>query len=258
MWEGIKERYAELAELDSNCVIDTAMYHKYQYPRMATEDEVQALEARLGVSIPEQLRAIYKEMGNGAFGPDCGMHEINHVEGYRADEEWLGCEYYDMNCPDEQDYEECFSGLANIMGAGYAHECGIVTKGEGVGNIIAYDSQSGFIYIESDSLLDYYNKGLDKLFTIFNQLRDEIQSNDDVELILRVLSEKHMRSPENTLTHIASLINFQFTYDDALASFEQKMEYKLKADVRQFLNSKLADFRSTERAGQRSELHFEN
>jgi hypothetical protein len=253
MWEDVKQRYSELKSLDTNCVIDFADRHKYQFPPVATVAEILAFEEKIGAALPEQLKCFYLEMGNGGPGPDCYMHSLGETVDFRANQEWKGCDYYG-NC--DEDFEDCVCGLLDIMGAGYAHENGIVMNGDEKGKIIAFNSVGGWIFVQNNSLLEFYHDGFDGLFDSVNKIRELIEEKLKTEEILRELDRSFRTSPENGLVKIATLTGFPFEYNpDGLEAFLDKSEFKVKDTIRELFDKKIEEYRHTGKSKQFSKIY---
>jgi hypothetical protein len=84
-WDAALERLAVLRALDRQCVAFGASVHRYQFAGAIGEGSIAAVEAQLGRPFPPQLRAFYREVGNGGAGPDHGMRRAQQVTAARAD-----------------------------------------------------------------------------------------------------------------------------------------------------------------------------
>jgi hypothetical protein len=84
-WDAALERLAVLRALDRQCVAFGAAAHRYQFAGALGEGAIAAVEARLGRAFPPQLRAFYREVGNGGAGPDYGLRRAQDVTAERPD-----------------------------------------------------------------------------------------------------------------------------------------------------------------------------
>ena len=74
--EEIKRRVAILAALDPQCRAFGANKHRYQLRPVLAGAELEALEARLGCTLPAQYRRFVSEIGDGGAGPFYGIHPV--------------------------------------------------------------------------------------------------------------------------------------------------------------------------------------
>lgn len=256
MWEEVKKRLDELK------VLDTGGLYNFEFPGVAMDQEIIAFEEKLGIELPAQLKSFYLQMGNGGPAPEAGLYPIGQVENLRADRKWLGCEHYDDL---ELDFEQSVCGLLTIMGAGYAHANGIVTNGDEKGKIIAFSSSGGWIFVQSASLTDFYNQGLDEIFAMFNEMKTLIEAGEDTYPILLHFSNPRGTHPHNTLLRIASLIELPFQYDSETRPAISYIWYeksadtgeevlKIKAETESAFNEKIAEYRKSGRAKSLSKI----
>ena len=84
-WDAALERLAVLRALDRQCVAFGASVHRYQFAGAIAEGSIAAVEAQLGRPFPPQLRAFYREVGNGGAGPDHGVRRAQLVTAARED-----------------------------------------------------------------------------------------------------------------------------------------------------------------------------
>ena len=73
IWAGVRERVLLLAQHPKADTIFGARGHGFRLGPVMAEEAVQALEADLGVSLPEEYRSFLLCVGAGGAGPDYGL-----------------------------------------------------------------------------------------------------------------------------------------------------------------------------------------
>ena len=211
MWEKIVERIEVLKSLDNN----NTLRHRYDSDPPVSPERMAEVEKELGVVFPTELRNYYLEVGNGGAGPDTGIWPIEDLQHFRPQQDWPGIDYIDD--ADEWESESRISGATTIMGRYYAHDNLIVMNGPDAGQIIAYDPLH-FIFVENESLIALYEAWLDESIGYYDRLKDLIVSGAGIQEIAQIRYDgRGTIHPENTLTDVASLLNFPFPYHpDAL------------------------------------------
>lgn len=246
MWDEVLRKLAILKAYDPRFSTLGAEYHRYVFNPPVPPEKVEKIENKLGVSFPPELRTFYLEVGNGGVGPDYGMYKIEDLEGYRADREWMGCEYYDSQ---EKDFEETMTGLLELMDRFYSYESCMVMNGQDAGKIIAFSTIS-FIFPEADSMVDVYITWLDKEIGRFERIRGMIAAGGGIQEIGQLMYDHNQTHPENTMVIIASLLNFAFPYDpDAIQARKMErtnhggMRISIAEDPRRMFDKKIDEYR---------------
>jgi hypothetical protein len=105
LWATLREAVAALAAADPAQRRFGAAQHRYQLAPPLADAELTALEDRLGVALPDDLRSFAAEVGAGGAGPGYGVVPIDRAAAYLvtapADAPWtrglplahLGCGY---------------------------------------------------------------------------------------------------------------------------------------------------------------------
>ncbi|MEV5988323.1 SMI1/KNR4 family protein [Streptomyces sp. NPDC052051] len=73
MWAGVRKRVLRLAEQPGADEIFGARGHGFRLGPVMAEEQLQALEADLGVGLPAQYRSFLLRVGAGGAGPDYGL-----------------------------------------------------------------------------------------------------------------------------------------------------------------------------------------
>lgn len=252
MWDDVVKRIAILKSLDNNCTMTYSEHHRYEFNPPVSLEYMEELEKNLGVIFPIELRTFYLEVGNGGAGPDSGLHRIEDLEAYRPHEDWPGVEYIDAAEDDgDEDVDNRVAGAMAIMDRFYSYQNLIVMNGKDAGKIIAFIPWDTICF-ESDSLIKVYNTWLDRRIGYFSWIKGLVVSGDTIQEIVQAMWDSERRvSPENALTHIASLLNFPFSYfPDALdaRSFDRSTEgierVVIDAATCHLFNEKLEKYRA--------------
>ncbi|MFV6030266.1 SMI1/KNR4 family protein [Streptomyces sp. NPDC056264] len=72
-WAGVRERVLRLAEHPESDTVFGAQGHGFRLGPVMSEEQLQALEADLGVGLPAQYRSFLLQVGAGGAGPDYGL-----------------------------------------------------------------------------------------------------------------------------------------------------------------------------------------
>jgi hypothetical protein len=251
MWEEILKQIEHLKALDHNFTVHGSEYHRYSFNPPVSLATMAEVEDDLGVPLPEELKTFYLEVGNGGAGPDSGLHKIEDIEGYKANQNWPGCEAVDAIEEDgDEDTDNRVSGLVAIMDRYYSHESCIVMNGEDVGQIIAFEPW-GFIFFEAENLRSVYERWLKKEIGWFNFIKGLIATGDDIVDLVQQMDDLKKAHRANALRDIASLLNFGFSYNpDGLNAFSNvettagKYQSVMKEEIRRMFNEKLDTYRS--------------
>ena len=74
IWAGVRERVRALAESASGRKVFGSIGHGFALDDPLTPDEVDALEAQIGVALPDEYRTFLLEVGAGGAGPYYGIY----------------------------------------------------------------------------------------------------------------------------------------------------------------------------------------
>lgn len=82
-----------------------AWHQQSALPPVSENDLVQA-EAQLGFVLPSLLRSVYREVGNGGFGPGYGLFPLNKQDAFSDAENDLVTAYLGMRSMTQKDIDE--------------------------------------------------------------------------------------------------------------------------------------------------------
>ena len=247
MWDEVLRKLAILKAYDPRFSTFGAENHRYVFKPPVPPEKVMEMEHKLRVTFPPELRTFYLEVGNGNVGPEWGMFAIENLEGYRLEEDWMGCGFYDLQ---DGSYEETMTGLLVLMDRFYSHESCMVMNGQDAGKVIAFSTNS-FIYEENDSLTGVYNTWLDNEIGRFERIRGMIAAGDGIQEISQKMFDHNQTHPENTMVVVASLLDFPFSYHpEAIQARKMErtgdggMRISIAEETRRMFDGKLDGYRS--------------
>ena len=84
-FERVKEKLAELRNLDKGLDVFGSREHKYLVNPVLAESEILSFEEKHDLLIPEGYRLFLKEIGNGGAGPFYGLLPLEDQEGHTVD-----------------------------------------------------------------------------------------------------------------------------------------------------------------------------
>lgn len=210
MWPDITEQIQRLESLDKNLEGFGAKSHKYRRGPTVSASEIAKVEARLGTTLPSELRDLYLAWGNGGVGPDYGLFSLDDLESVRPDSPWPGFEAVDA-----AGYTmDSLAGVIAVMDRFYRYRTYIICNGEHRGQIIGFEEDM-FVVHEADSLHALYSKWLKGERARLDWYIAAMQSGSDIcEIANR--SKDH---PDNALLICASLLGMEgFTLAEAHAA----------------------------------------
>ncbi|NEO84614.1 MAG: SMI1/KNR4 family protein [Spirulina sp. SIO3F2] len=203
MWSDIKQKILKLEKLDQGRAIFGARSHQYRFHPVASLGAVRECEARLGVSLPDELRLFYMQLSNGGVAPNYGLRSLEGLRDYfKPHLEFPGAEYYrelarqegyfceddddDELDDDEKDYFEIphdyVQGLIAIIEEGCGHQTCLITSGENIGNVV-YVSNDGCITETNKKLTDLYQNWVDGAIQAFERVISFIDTDLSMEEI---------------------------------------------------------------------------
>jgi len=204
MWNDILNRIRRLQALDRNRAVFGADSHGYRLMDVITPDALARTEARLGVVLPDELRAFYTELGDGDCGPDWGLYRSDQLEGFNADREWPGIEALKA-----AEYSaHALAGVVAVMDRFYNFRSLIVCTGPMRGQVIAFE-EGQFAFVESRSLIDVYRTWLEHEEQMLDGYIDLMLATTEI----REVAARHLAAngnhPENSLVICASLLGIE-------------------------------------------------
>ena len=195
-WAAIVEKLDHLKTMDRHCAAFGAESHRYSFSAPISSDEISSAESKLGISLPDELKSFYREVGNGGAGPYYGLLAARALRGFQPAEIYPGVESLrqiasasgsrvDDNGYFEISYRE-IKGLVSIIDEGCGHQVCLVTTGPISGRVVNV-SANGFVFETRKNLFDLYNEWLDRELELFesvqnlmNQARSYEQINEEM------------------------------------------------------------------------------
>jgi hypothetical protein len=198
MWEESKKKIEQLAALDKQRQVFGASNHDYHLYNTLTEDDIATFEDWLGARFPEELRAFYREVGNGVAGPHYGLLEAHSVRGYRPAEPYTeAATLRGMSGDGSESTSEYFeishdqiTGLIVTIEAGCGHEICLVTTGARAGEVV-HVSLEGYVQETGENLVQTYNEWLDRELGKFDLVVGLMRSGATLEEINAAVNEKY-------------------------------------------------------------------
>lgn len=87
MWHDTRDKLAHLARLDVAPDL-CARSHRYALSPVATARDIEAVEARHGIRLPEDYRDYVAAVGSGGAGPFYGLFRFGHYRDRGTDHRW--------------------------------------------------------------------------------------------------------------------------------------------------------------------------
>jgi hypothetical protein len=186
MWNGVATRLARLREFDKQFQVFGAQEHRYQlYPRLAEENLTELERWVVGARFPEELRAFYRDVGNGVAGPHYGLLEAQSVRGYRPREP-----YAEAATRGSSEVErEQLTGLISIINEGCGHELCLVANGPQSGEVVRV-SADDHVYETHRTFLETYEEWVDREIGKFETVQQLMSSGASLDEIHREVREK--------------------------------------------------------------------
>ena len=204
MWQDVFEKIQRLKSLDKNFVMFGAEYHKYRFRQTISTAELARAEERLGATLPDELRNIYLELGNGGVGPDYGLFSVKELESVRPNSKWMG-----IDVLKSRDFSmDSLSGVIAVMDRYYSYRSYVVCNADERGQVIAFEEDS-FVFKEAGSLHEVYLVWLQKELSLLNSYIAAMRSTTDMCLIATTQFVTQKIHPENSLLICASLLGMK-------------------------------------------------
>lgn len=80
MWEQVQQKLHRLARQDTAFKAPCSSSHRYRLKPVATEAEVESVEGRYGVRLPDDYREYVLKLANGGAGPYHGIYPVGYYE----------------------------------------------------------------------------------------------------------------------------------------------------------------------------------
>jgi hypothetical protein len=201
MWEETKKKIERLSALDKQCQVFGASTHDYHLYNRLSEDDVATYEDWLGARFPEELRAFYREVGNGVAGPHYGLLEAHSVRGYRPSEPYTDAATLHAKSGHHSDRSPHYfeishdqiTGLIVIIEEGCGQETCLITTGPRVGEVV-HVSAEGYVHETGKGLIETYNEWLDEALGKFETVRKMMidgSSLDEISSAIREQFDSH-------------------------------------------------------------------
>lgn len=249
MWSEVLSRISELKSIDTHCVA-TSGTHRYQFGPKLPDKQIEVHELRLGAKLPEGLRLLYTECGNGGVGPDWGIRPIEELVGYRPHEDFQGLEYYQAR----SSFDEFAAGMIGFMDRYYDHEACIIANGPDAGGLLEYIPDADCIYYGAADLPTLYHDWLDEKLEQFNRLIIKILKYQDINAVL-----ENNKDPYSTIRTVTSMLDMRFTereWSRITRDFQPAgLPCHLPPDLAKRLNSKIQEFFSSKEKSALSLTH---
>ena len=164
MWEETKRKIERLGRLDKQRQVFGASNHYYELLPPLSEEELQAIEQWLGVALPPELRAFYKEVGDGVAGPHYGLKSSVAVTPYRASEPYTDIATFRARSKEtngDDSYlaiaSEDVTGLIGIIDEGCGRQTCMVTSGPRTGEVVSI-SEEGSLHETNLTFHQFYEQ----------------------------------------------------------------------------------------------------
>jgi hypothetical protein len=199
MWEDVLAKIARLLVLDPQHQVFGSEHHYYALAFEVPEEEIIAVERRLGVELPAELREFYLDFGNGIVGPHYGLRPIEEIGSYRASEPYTDAATFRAQALKEgraSGSDEYFTversdltGLIAIIDEGCGHETCIVATGPRVGQIV-HVSADGYVHETGRTLIQTYEAWVDRELGKFELVKSLMTGGASLDEINREIGEK--------------------------------------------------------------------
>ena len=85
MWNQVIHKIDLLKSLDKQKQVFGSHHHNYTFNPVINENQLQEIEKRLSTDLPEELKSLYLEVGNGGVGPNFGVLSAFKLYGYKPE-----------------------------------------------------------------------------------------------------------------------------------------------------------------------------
>lgn len=216
MWDDIVVRLNRLKSIDRQLAALGAQQHRYLLNPLISRDGLRPIEHRLGVQLPETLRAFYSEVGNGGAGPHYGLQRAEGLHGFRPHDPYPGIESIRQQAaaegspPNERGYfevpHEALAGLLAVIHEGCGHHVCLITAGSNVGNVV-FVSADGFVSETRDTLIDVYSRWLNSEIEQFEAIGALMVDGLSLDEISDEMQRRY--SVYDTADRIASILDVE-------------------------------------------------
>ncbi len=208
MWEQVRDKLRRLEKLDKTRQVFGASDGVYAFGPKVSPEGIEAWETEVGVAMPDELAAFYRECGNGGIGPHYGMKSLSRLKLYRPAEPYPGAEalrdlakkraaVLDENDDDidDDDYyfydsdknwcvpDNTLTGLASVIEYGCGFDFCVVTSGERPGALVFKSIDNLCQDLQGTTLRDEYHYWLDdelERFATIEKLLDTCRSSPEL------------------------------------------------------------------------------
>ncbi|MAT13846.1 MAG: hypothetical protein CMJ46_01085 [Planctomyces sp.] len=186
VWNTIAEKILQLNDLDRQCQAFGAAKHRYAFRPVLSTDHLKEFERDHAFQIPDELRKVYLELGNGGVGPHYGLLPLDQWQLFQPAIPYHGADHHRQRYleehPDadpanpyfEADFDE-ITGLVGVIHEGCGHMTCMVTAGEKVGKIV-YCSCDGHLSDADANLADIYLDWLHTEIGLFKEAARTVEN----------------------------------------------------------------------------------
>lgn len=196
MWDEVATKLARLKALDQQRQVFGAQHHDYDLFPPLSEEDLAGPEQWLGVPFPKELRAFYREVGDGIAGPYYGLHPTVRIDAYRPSELYTDAATFRSRAPGASESDgyitvdrQELTGLLAIIDEGCGHEVCLVTSGPRTGEVVMV-SIEGHVHETNQTFLQFYTEWLDEELGKFEMVRDLMNGESSLEEIDKQVHEK--------------------------------------------------------------------
>ncbi len=166
--EELREWLLKAREADKDFRYFGAKDHQYRWNPPALQSEVEALEQRIGTTLPEEYREFLLKAGDGGAGPYYGLFSVAQVNGWLdwevepEREPWL---YPGMEVPDPEEWPDCggnaYRGSIPIASQGDSYFIHLMVAGPHRGRVVYLEAELLYIFFpREESFLAWYIRWL--------------------------------------------------------------------------------------------------
>lgn len=172
LWQGVLADLRRLEALDRGLAVFSASTHRYAFHPRASEAELEQLERTLRVPLPEELRYVYSQLGDGGVGPDWGLYRCAALRVHRVPED------AERTLPELLQRE-----LLCVATRYYDWPMLLVCDGPKAGHVVA--EWEGIYEHLGSSLAEVYQRWLARELGRFRACQELLAQSDDLEELWR-------------------------------------------------------------------------
>lgn len=235
-WVKVLERIERLKRLDKRFYYVGAKDHRYLFNEPCEESQLADFEKEHGVALPEELRFVFLQVGNGGAGPDWGLEPIENWEPRQPNRLWSGADGFEDT--------DKLSGMIAIVDRYPSYKVCIICTGERKGQCVGYDG--GYIVTNPVSSLAFeYNRWLDENLPGFELVKSLVDPKANIaEIVEQLIGKKIGRHKflerRDCLSAVASYLNIEFNPNEEKAKRRDCLDPELQSRFDQAI----AEFRS--------------